>query len=157
MDVCDICFDPPKPLETVATGTLRLDAWDGERRLLGEAAFREPVRLHYVAVDVKRRVWTSEGWTLCAVTVYNRSSLPLTRVLVSPGAAAFSGGLIRVNGVPAAEDGPVLSGLGPGCAAVLTWETRPADAPSERDLLPASAEYEYRFAGQPMAGTAWSK
>ena len=157
MDVCDICFDPPRPLETVATGSVRMDAWDGDRRLLGEVSFREPIRLHYVEVEVKRRLWSSESWTLCAVTVYNRSSLPLNRVVVSPGSSAFSDGTIRVNGGAAGDGGPVLSGLGPGCAAVVTWETRRADAPDERDIRPASAEYEFRFGGQSMTGLAQSR
>lgn len=154
MDVCDICFDPPQPLESFASGTVRLDTRDGQRRLLGEAVFRTPVRLHCVEVTVSRRLWTAEDWVLCAVTVYNRSSLPLRTVTVSSGASAFLGGSIRVNGVPAGPEGAVVTGLGPGCAAVVTWEVKgsnPENAPP-----PAVAEYEYRFGGQVMSGRAQS-
>lgn len=156
MDVCDICFDPPRPLETLASGTVLLDAVDGERRLLGELAFREPVRLHFIEVAATRRVWTSEDWVLCAVTVYNRSSLPLQQVFVDPGAAAFLDGTVRVNGVPAGDAGAVILGLGPGCAAVVTWELCASRHLVAASLPPARCDYEYRFAGAPMAGTTYS-
>ena len=36
MDFCDICLDPPRPLEGRITGAVRLDAVEGNRRLLAE-------------------------------------------------------------------------------------------------------------------------
>ena len=48
MDFCDICLDPPRPLEGRITGAVRLDAVEGNRRLLAELPLREPVRLHFV-------------------------------------------------------------------------------------------------------------
>lgn len=155
MDYCDICFDPPKPIECTAAGTVRLDAVDGERRLLGDVAFREPVRLHFIEVAATRRLWTSDRWALCAVTVYNRSSLPLQRVSVAPGAPAFLDGTIRVNGVAAGPEGAVVPGLGPGCAAVVTWETE--NAVPEGELDPGEVDYEYRFGGEAMTGKTWAK
>lgn len=156
MDYCDICFDPPKPLECTASGTVRLDAVDGERRLLGDLAFRENVRLHYVEVAATRRVWSSDRWALCAVTVYNRSSLALQRVVVTPGASAFLDGIIRVNGVAVGDEGAVVPGLGPGCAAVVTWEAE-NEAPGEGELSLCKVDYEYRFGGEAMTGTIWAK
>ena len=99
MDYCELCFDRPQPLECRGLGKVRLDAVEGGRRLLGELEIRGPVRLHFVEVEAHRRTWFSGDRALYAVTVYNRSSLPMDRVVVSGGTSAFLEGSVRINGL----------------------------------------------------------
>ena len=75
MDFCDICLDPPRPLEGRITGAVRLDAVEGNRRLLAELPLREPVRLHFVEVAVRERLREAAERTVRVATVYNRTSL----------------------------------------------------------------------------------
>ena len=151
MDLCDICLDPPRPLEGRITGAVRLDAVEGNRRLLAELPLREPVRLHFVEVAVRERLWEAAERTVRVVTVYNRSSLPLSEVEVAGGGAVP--GSVRLNGLPEPEADPaagvVLPGLGAGCAAALTWEVEDG---GERE--PVRVRYQYLFAGETLTGEA---
>ena len=149
MDYCDICFDPPRPLEGRITGAVRLDAVVCGRRLLAELPLKEPVRLHFVEVKARQRVWEAAERSIRIVTVYNRSSLPLTEVTVTCGGAVP--GSVRVNGLPEPEadpaQGAVLPGLGAGCAATVTGELEEAGA---RESVRVG--YRWRFAGDMLAG-----
>ena len=89
--------------------------------------------------------------TVRVVTVYNRSSLPLSEVEVAGGGAVP--GSVRLNGLPEPEADPaagvVLPGLGAGCAAALTWEVEDG---GERE--PVRVRYQYLFAGETLTGEA---
>ena len=143
MDYCELCFDRPQPLECRGLGKVRLDAVEGGRRLLGELEIRGPVRLHFVEVEAHRRTWFSGDRALYAVTVYNRSSLPMDRVSV------------RINGLsqPMEEPGAgvEIPGLDAGCEAVITWqEGLRAEEPLREE--PVEVRYEYQFGGEQMDG-----
>lgn len=114
MDFCDICLDPPRPLEGRITGAVRLDAVEGNRRLLAELPLREPVRLHFVEVAVRERLWEAAERTVRVVTVYNRSSLPLSEVEVAGGGAVP--GSVRLNGLPEPEADPAAGVVCPAWA-----------------------------------------
>ena len=126
MNYCDVCYDRPQPMEF-------------------------QVRLHFVEVDLRRKVWFSGDRALYTVTVYNRSSLPMERVVLSSGGAAFLDGSVRVNGLSEPEADPVrgieIPGLDAGGRVLVTWEEelRPGQALTER---PVRAEYAYRFDGR---------
>lgn len=126
MDHCEICFDRPAPLVCQGEGRIRLDAVDGKRRLLGELEFHGPVTLQFVEVEAVRRTWYSGDRALYAVTVYNCSSLPMNRVVVSGGSEQFLAGSVRINGLSQPEESPAagveLPGLDAGCEAVVTWQ-----------------------------------
>ena len=151
MDFCDICLDPPRPLEGRITGAVRLNAVEGNRRLLAELPLRGTVRLHFVEVTARERLWEAAERTVRVVTVYNRSSLPLTRVEVACGGAIP--GSVRINGLAEPEADPgagvVLPGLGAGCAATLTWEVEDG---GERE--PVRVGYQYLFEGEVLTGEA---
>ena len=53
MDFCDICLDPPRPLEGRITGAVRLDAVEGNRRLLAELP---PVSYTHLTLPTKHPV-----------------------------------------------------------------------------------------------------
>ena len=155
MDYCELCFDRPQPLECRGLGKVRLDAVEGGRRLLGELEIRGPVRLHFVEVEAHRRTWFSGDRALYAVTVYNRSSLPMDRVVVSGGTSAFLEGSVRINGLsqPMEEPGVgvEIPGLDAGCEAVITWqEGLRAEEPLREE--PVEVRYEYQFGGEQMDG-----
>ena len=155
MDYCELCFDRPQPLECRGLGKVRLDAVEGGRRLLGELEIRGPVRLHFVEVEAHRRTWFSGDRAVYAVTVYNRSSLPLARVVVSGGTSAFLEGSVRINGLsqPMEEPGAgvEIPGLDAGCEAVITWqEGLRAEEPLREE--PVEVRYEYQFGGEQMDG-----
>lgn len=130
MNYCDVCYDRPQPLEL-------------------------QLRLHYVEVELHRKVWFSGERALYAVTVYNRSSLPMERVLVSGGSAAFLDGSVRVNGLPEPEAGPdrgiEVPGLDAGGQVLVTWEEGlvPGESLEEQ---PVRAVYDYRFGGRLRQG-----
>lgn len=155
MDYCELCFDRPAPLECRGKGRVRLDAADGRRRLLGELEIDAPVTLHFVEVQAVRRTWYSGDRALCAVTVYNRSSLPMDRVTVSGGDGGFLDGTVRVNGLSQAGEDPAagveVPGLDAGCEVVITWQEalEPGALPRE---VPALVRYAYRFGGEALEG-----
>lgn len=155
MDYCELCFDRPQPLECRGLGKIRLDAIDGSRRLLGEAEIRGPVKLHYVEISAVRRTWFSGDRALYAVTVYNRSSLPMERVVVSGGSDAFLEGSVRANGMSQPFEDPLfgleIPGLDAGCEAVLTWQEQILP---DREKKEASVQvrYEYHFGGEAYSG-----
>lgn len=155
MDYCELCFDRPQPLVCQGEGRVRLDALDGRRRLLGELEFHGPVTLHFVEVDAARRMWYSEDRALYAVTVYNRSSLPMDRVVVSGGTGRFLDGSVRINGLSQSRENPgagvELPGLDAGCEAVVTWQERLPQGTSLEET-PAQVRYEYRFGGERLEG-----
>lgn len=155
MDYCELCFDRPKPLECQGLGWIRLDAMDGNRRLLGEVRVQGPVKLHYVEISAVRRTWFSGDRALYAVTVYNRSSLPMERVVVTGGSDAFLEGSVRVNGMSQPLENPTsgleIPGLDAGCEAVLTWQES-VSPPGERKEAPVHVSYEYHFGGDTMSG-----
>ena len=144
MDYCTISYHRPEPLVCQGEGRARLDAWDGRRRLLGELVFQAPVTLHFVEVEAVRRSWLGQDRALYAVTVCNRSSLPLDRVEVVPDGAIEPGSL-RIEGRTAEE--PVLPGLAAGGQALLTWR-EPAGGASQSIGL----RYRYTFAGEVREG-----
>ena len=155
MDYCTLSYHRPEPLACQGEGRMRLDAWDGRRRLLGELVFQAPVELHFVEVEAARRSWLGQDRALYAVTVCNRSSLPLDRVTVAGGGAALPG-TVRINGLPQPEADPALGvevpGLDAGAEAVITWQgPLPGEGEGEP---PMTAAYEYRFGGDTLRGEA---
>lgn len=89
------------------------------------------------------------------MTVYNRSSLPMDRVVVSGGTSAFLEGSVRINGLsqPMEEPGVgvEIPGLDAGCEAVITWqEGLRAEEPLREE--PVEVRYEYQFGGEQMDG-----
>lgn len=157
MDYCELCFDRPQPLECRGLGKVRLDAVEGGRRLLGELEIRGPVRLHFVEVEAHRRTWFSGDRALYAVTVYNRSSLPMDRVVVSGGTSAFLEGSVRINGLsqPMEEPGAgvEIPGLDAGCEAVITWQEGLRAEDPERGSL--KAPYRERGTGLGCSTGPW--
>lgn len=155
MDHCELCFDRPEPLACQVEGRFRIDAVDGPRRLLGELEVRAPTPLHFVEVGAARRSWRSGGRVLQAVTVYNRSSLPMDRLTLSTGGGDFLPGTVRVNGLlqegadPAG--GVVIPGLDAGCEVVVTWQEVPPD-PSAGEETSILIRYEYRFGEERLDG-----
>lgn len=149
MDYCDICFDPPRPLECQVSGSLRLDAREEGRRLLAELPLSESICFHVVEVAARQHTMETAGRTIRIVTVYNHSSLPLTKVTVEGGGAVADS--VRINGLPQPGANPAeglrLPGLGAGCAAVLTWE-----AEDESQAASTRVTYEYDFAGDALTG-----
>ena len=106
-------------------------------------------------VEAHRRTWFSGDRALYAVTVYNRSSLPMDRVVVSGGTSAFLEGSVRINGLsqPMEEPGVgvEIPGLDAGCEAVITWqEGLRAEEPLREE--PVEVRYEYQFGGEQMDG-----
>lgn len=149
MDYCDICFDPPRPLECQVSGSLRLDVREEGRHLLAELPLGASICFHVIEVAARQHTLETAGRTIRIVTVYNHSSLPMTKVTVQgSGAIADS---VRINGLPQQganpEEGLVLPGLGAGCTAVLTWEME-----DEGEAASARVGYEYRFAGDVLTG-----
>lgn len=155
MDYCELCFDRPQPLVCQGRGRVRLDARDGKRRLLGEWEIDAPVTLHFVEVEAVRRTWYSGDRALYAVTVYNRSSLPMDRVTVSGGSGRFLDGSVRINGIAQTGEDPAagveVPGLDAGCEVVVTWQERlePGALPEETPVL---VRYGYRFGGESLSG-----
>lgn len=155
MDYCELCFDRPQPLVCQGRGRVRLDASDGKRRLLGELEIDAPVALHLVEVEAARRTWYSGDRALNAVTVYNRSSLPMDRVTVSGGSDRFLDGSVRINGLSQTGEDPVAGvaapGLDAGCEVVVTWQEllEPGALPKEAPVL---VRFEYRFGGESLSG-----
>lgn len=139
MDHCVFCFHPAEPLLCRWEGTLRLEAADGPRRLLGAFSPRGEALLHVVEVEGECRSWPDGDGLVRAVTVYNRSSLPLEWVEVAPGGEVLPESL-RIEGQPAER--PELPGLAAGGQALFTW--REAGGGSAAPLL---LRYRYRFDG----------
>lgn len=155
MDYCALCFDHPQPIECTVVGTARLDGIEGGRRILGELEIQGPVRLHFVEVTVRQRSCLSGEWVLHAITVCNRSSLPLDLVRITGGTAGFLAGSVRINGQGQPQEGPQagveIPGLGPGCEVLLTWqEELPEDGILQE--APVRVSYHYRFGGQTLDG-----
>lgn len=155
MDYCEFCLDSPQPIECTLMGTVLLDGTDGERRLLGELEVAGPARIHYVQVRARQRTWLSGERVLYAITVYNASSLPLSRVTVTGGGGDFLEGTVRLDGLPLLQSNPTvgveLAGLGPGCEAMITWqEGVPQDGILRKH--PAGVVYEYRFGDRDLGG-----
>ena len=153
MDYCTISYHRPEPLVCQGEVRARLDAWDGRRRLLGDLVFQAPAVLQFVEVEAVRRSWLGRDQALYAVTVCNRSSLPLDRVTVT-GAGAVLTGTVRLNGLPQPEADPALGveipGLDAGAEAVVTWQgPLPNEGGGEP---PVTAAYEYRFGGDTLRG-----
>ena len=57
MDHCALCMNRPEPLTCQWAGSLRLEAGDGCRRLLGVFTPEGPAQLHFVEVGGDSRVW----------------------------------------------------------------------------------------------------
>ena len=152
MDYCTLSYHRPEPLACQGEGRMRLDAWDGRRRLLGELVFQAPVELHFVEVEAARRSWLGQDRALYAVSVCNRSSLPLDRVTVAGGGAALPG-TVRINGLPQPEADPALGveipGLDAGAEVVVTWQ---GPLPGEGEEPPVTVHYQYRFGGETLQG-----
>lgn len=124
MDYCDICFDRPQPLV-----------------------------IHFIDLEAKKRVWFSGDRAVYTVTVQNRSTLPMTQVKLTGGSAAFLGGSVRVNGLPEREASPgrgiLLPGLDAGGRALVSWEEENGSALTE---APVTVTYEYGFCGETLTG-----
>lgn len=124
MDYCDICYDRPRPLV-----------------------------IHVIGVTAKKRVWFSGDRAVYAVTVHNRSTLPLTRVTITGGGAAFLDGSVRVNGLPEAEAAPgrgiVVPGLDAGGQVLVAWEEEPQPRLTE---APVTVGYAYQLDGETRTG-----
>lgn len=144
MDQCAFCLHRPEPLLCWWEGDLRLEAADGPRRLLGILSPQGTSLLHFVELGGETRTWPDGEGLVRAVTVYNRSSLPMDRVEVAPDGAIEPGSL-RIEGRTAEE--PVLPGLAAGGQALLTWR-EPADGASQSIGL----HYRYTFAGEVREG-----
>lgn len=144
MDQCAFCFHRPEPLLCRWEGDLRLEAADGPRRLLGVFSPQGTSLLHFVEVGGETRTWPDGDGFVRAVTVYNRSSLPMDQVEVMPDGFVEPDSL-RVEGRPAEE--PVLPGLAAGGQALLTWR-EPAGSRSKTIAL----RYRYTFAGEVREG-----
>ena len=80
MDQCAFCLHRPEPLLCRWEGDLRLEAVDGPRRLLGVFSPQGTSLLHFVELGGETRTWPDGEGLVRAVTVYNRSSLPMDRV-----------------------------------------------------------------------------
>ena len=140
MDHCVFCLHRPEPLTGRWEGALRLEAADGPRRLLGVFSPGGEALLHFVELAGETRTWPDGDGLVRAVTVYNRSSLPLDRVeAVSDG--AVEPGSLRVEGQPAQT--PELAGLAAGGQALFTWR-EPAGEAARTIVLRG----RYTFAGQ---------
>ena len=155
MDQCAFCLHRPEPLLCRWEGDLRLEAVDGPRRLLGVFSPQGTPLLHFVELGGETRTWPDGEGLVRAVTVYNRSSLPLDRVTVAGGGAALPG-TVRINGLPQPEADPALGvevpGLDAGAEAVITWQgPLPGEGEGEP---PMTAAYEYRFGGDTLRGEA---
>ena len=144
MDQCAFCLHRPEPLLCRWEGDLRLEAADGPRRLLGVFSPQGTSLLHFVELGGETRTWPDGDGLVRAVTVYNRSSLPMDRVEVAPD-GTIEPGTLRIEGRPAEE--PVLPGLGAGGQALLTWR-EPAGGVSRS----VSLRYRYTFAGEVREG-----
>ena len=153
MDHCALSFQRPEPLVCQGVGRVRLDAREGDRRLLGELVFQAPVELHHVEVEAKCRCWPGREGAVYAVTVRNRSSLPLDWASVSTAGAA-PGAPVRVDGLLQPEAdlglGVELPGLDAGAEAVVTWQG-PLPPPG-REAPPVTVSYRCRFAGEELEG-----
>ena len=103
-----------------------------------------PPRGHPCSILWSWGAWPDGEGLVRAVTVYNRSSLPLDRVEVVPDGAIEPGSL-RIEGRPAEE--PVLPGLAAGGQALLTWR-EPASGTAQAIGL----RYRYTFAGEVREG-----
>ena len=137
MDHCALCLNRPEPLSCRWEGSFRLEAGDGQRRLLGVFTPDGPAQLHFVEVEGESRAWP-DG--VRAVTVYNRSSLPMDLVEVDPGGEILPDSL-RVEGQPAQR--PELPGLDAGAQALFTWREQAPPAPGAIRI-----RCRYRFAGE---------
>lgn len=124
MDHCVFCLHRPEPLLCRWEGELRLEAADGPRRLLGVFSPGGEALLHFVELAGETRTWPDGDGLVRAVTVCNRSSLPLDRVEVVPDGAIEPGSL-RVEGAPA--ETPELAGLAAGGQALFTWREPAGD------------------------------
>lgn len=144
MDQCAFCLHRPEPLLCRWEGDLRLEAVDGPRRLLGVFSPQGTSLLHFVELGGETRTWPDGEGLVRAVTVYNRSSLPMDRVEVAPDGTIEPGSL-RIEGGPAEE--PVLPGLAAGGQALLTWR-EPASGTAQAIGL----RYRYTFAGEVREG-----
>lgn len=140
MDHCVFCLHRPEPLLCRWEGALRLEAADGPRRLLGIFSPGGEALLHFVELAGETRTWPDGDGLVRAVTVYNRSSLPLDRVEAASDGAVEPGSL-RVEGQPAQT--PELAGLTAGGQALFTWR-EPAGDTAGTILLRG----RYTFAGQ---------
>ena len=118
MDQCAFCLHRPEPLLCRWEGNLRLEAADGPRRLLGIFSPQGESQLHFVELGGETRIWPDGDSLIRAVTVYNRSSLPMEWVGVDPGGAIQPDSL-RIGGQKA--ETPELPGLAAGGQALLTW------------------------------------
>lgn len=145
MDQCAFCLHRPEPLLCRWEGDLRLEAVDGPRRLLGVFSPQGTSLLHFVELGSETRTWPDGEGLVRAVTVYNRSSLPMDRVEVAPDGTIEPGSL-RIEGRPAEE--PVLPGLAAGGQALLTWR-EPAGGAAQTIGL----RYRYTFAGEVREGS----
>ena len=144
MDHCVFCLHRPEPLLCRWEGELRLEAADGPRRLLGVFSPGGEALLHFVELAGETRTWPDGDGLVRAVTVCNRSSLPMEWVGVEPD-GAIQPGRLRIEGQPAER--PELSGLSAGGQALLTWR-EPADGLSRNITL----RYRYTFAGESREG-----
>ncbi|MGN8969118.1 hypothetical protein [Intestinimonas sp. HCP28S3_D6] len=144
MDQCAFCLHRPEPLLCWWEGDLRLEAADGPRRLLGVLSPRGTSLLHFVELGGETRTWPDGEGLVRAVTVYNRSSLPMDQVEVAPDGTIEPGSL-RIEGRPAEE--PVLPGLAAGGQALFTWR-EPAAGTSQVIGL----RYRYTFSGEVREG-----
>lgn len=152
MDFCDICLDPPRPLEGRITGAVRLDAVEGNRRLPGRSSpSGEPVR-------APLRGGGCPGAAVGGRRTDGPGGDGLQPLLAAPERGRGSrrrgrAGSVRLNGLPEPEADPaagvVLPGLGAGCAAALTWEVEDG---GERE--PVRVRYQYLFAGETLTGEA---
>lgn len=131
MDQCVFCLHPPEALRCRWEGELRLEAADGPRRLLGVFSPGGEALLHFVELAGETKVWPDGEALVRAVTVCNRSSLPMEWVGVEPGGAILPDSL-RVEGQPART--PELAGLAAGGRALFTWR-EPAGEPDRTILL----------------------
>ncbi|HIY73542.1 hypothetical protein [Intestinimonas butyriciproducens] len=140
MDHCAFCLHRPEPLLCRWEGDLRLEAADGPRRLLGVFSPQGESLLHFVELGGETRTWPDGDGLTRAVTVYNRSSLPMDWVGVEPSEAIQPGSL-RIEGQLA--EAPELPGLAAGGQALLTWHESAGTAPQTIGL-----RYRYTFAGE---------
>ena len=145
MDQCAFCLHQPEPLLCRWEGDLRLEAADGPRRLLGVFSPQGTSQLHFVELGGETRTWPDGDGLVRAVTVCNRSSLPMDRVEVVPDGTIEPDSL-RMEGRPAEE--PVLPGLAAGGRAEFTWR-EPAGGVSQTIGL----RYRYTFAGEVREGS----
>ena len=151
---CPYCPNPPTPFTNTASAFARYVRGSGCAEEL--TAVSQPVVVQTVRVEAVQTLYPlcvlAGDVVRCAITVYNRSSLPACGVWVTDPTldSLLEVGTIRCNGRPVSGDltsGVLIPGLGAGCSATLTFD---AGVPNEASgTITAAARARFTFLNGP--------